>query len=71
MLRKLSGLFKKWYCPDCNRVLKWREVVYQEEFCGYYTRYWYRCLKCGSPKAKTFQDRLEELATKKENNKKK
>lgn len=61
----LKSLFIfKWYCPDCNSILKRRDVKYQSEFKGYYSIYWFRCLKCGSKMAMPLKERLEEIAIK-------
>lgn len=67
MFERFKGLFSKWYCPNCNRILKRKDVKYQEKFYGHYSTYWFRCLKCGSKGAKTINKRLEEIATSKIN----
>lgn len=45
----IPGLFvRDWYCSNCHTALKRKDVIYQSENQGYYTTYWYRCLKCGN-----------------------
>lgn len=48
MFGRFTGLFKEWHCKSCNTILKRKDIKYKTEFCGYYTRYWFMCLKCGS-----------------------
>lgn len=58
------NLFSKWYCPDCNSVLKRKNIKYQSDFNGMYTTYWFRCLKCGETHARTYNSALKELLLK-------
>lgn len=62
MIARLKGLFSKWHCAECNSIMSRRDVKYQEEFCGHYTSYWFRCLCCGSTKdIKPINERIEQI----------
>lgn len=65
MIERFKGLFQKWHCAECNRILSRKDVKYQEEFRGLYTAYWFRCLKCGSNKdVKPINERMCEIISK-------
>ena len=64
-MKRLKGLFGKWYCPDCNSILPRRLVKYQTQSRGYYSVYWFRCLNCGKTNVITLSERLVEIITSK------
>lgn len=59
---RLKGLFSKWYCPRCKKILKRSNVKYKSGFRGYYSEFWFMCLSCGNNRGvKTVNEKLEEM----------
>ena len=61
MFERFIGAFDEWHCKECNSIIKRKDVKYRSEFCGYYTRYWFVCLKCGSKDVVPLKERVKEV----------